>query len=97
MTVYTPASPFLTTLADNDGRFWNFAYWGSQYVYIREVNEDTPIQPAMGDRASRDDWPYLIDLNSYGMRPEQVTREWLAERAAQWITDRNDDLRKGNL
>lgn len=95
--IYTPDSPFLATLPDRDGHLWNFAYWGSRYLYIREVTEDTPISPAMGDRASRDDWPYLIALNDYGVQPQDVPRAWLADRAAEWILDRNKDLEAGNL
>ena len=97
--IFTPESPFLTTLADKDGATWQFAYWGSRYVYIREVINDYASEgmPLMGDRASRDDWPHLVDVLSYGLRPDDITRAWLIHRAATWITDRNDDLRKGNL
>jgi hypothetical protein len=94
---FTPETPYASAAFTDDGAFWRFAYWGTGYIYIRETTDETGDALAHIGRASRDLWPYLIDLNDYGMRPEQVTRQWLAERVADWIISRNEDLRKGNL
>lgn len=94
--IYTPESPFLTGAIDNEGRAWRFAYWGSDYIYIREAIEEDAAVPT-GARVNRNDWSHQINLADYDVKPDQVTREWLVERSAQWVIDRNDDLRKGNL
>jgi hypothetical protein len=95
---YTSDHPYTRNLTDANGWMWQFAYWGSGKVYIRDIpNELSDPLPPIGEDATRDDWPFLIDLNYYGMRPEDVTAEWLRARAAEWITDRNDDLASGNI
>jgi hypothetical protein len=97
MSTYTPASPATAALPDSRGAIWQFAYWGSGYIYIREMFVDENRVIPVGDRVSRDDWPFLIDLNVEGMRPEDVTREWLAERAGVWIDARNTDIASGDV
>ena len=95
---FTPDAPFAVKLTDSNGWLWQFAYWGNGFVYIREIpNELSDPMPLIGDDASRDDWPFLIDLNYYGTRPADVTAEWLDNHAAGWISGRNDDIKKGNL
>jgi hypothetical protein len=95
MTAFSTAAPFLDTRTDDHGRTWQFAYWGSGFVYIREQFETPDIDDMIipiGDNASRDDWPYLIGVGDYiGMTPERVTRTWLVKRVTSWITDRNNE------
>ena len=95
-STFTPESPALATLPDMRGALWQFAYWGSGFVYIREALDADEIIP-IGDKASRDDWPFLIDLNSHGMKPGDVTGEWLSERAVEWVSDRDEDIRSGSI
>lgn len=88
---FTPDRPYNTTLTDSAGARWHFAFWGSDNVYIREMHEgDPPV--SFGGNASRDDWPFVIDLFDYGLRPPGVTAEWLDARAHGWITNRNTDI-----
>lgn len=96
-TTFTPSRPALAALPDSRGAIWQFAYWGSGFVYIREMFTDEDRVIPVGDRASRDDWPFLIDLSAYDMTAADVTHEWLTERAAQWIEDRNADISTGNI
>jgi hypothetical protein len=98
MTTFTPASPYIRSLTDVNGWVWQFAYWGSGYAYIRDIpNELNDPLPPIGDNATRDDWPYLIDLNVERVKPDDVTRAWLNNQAARWITNRNDDIASGNI
>lgn len=89
---FTEDRPYNTMIPDVNGRAWHFAYWGTGFVFIREYDGAMPRLTA-----SRDVWPYLIDLNYYSMRPADVTATWLAERANEWITDRNADIKNGNI
>lgn len=96
---FTPATPYLATRTDSTGRAWQFAYWGAEYVYIREVLDDpgTPqTLPVMGEGVRRDDWPFLISLSVWHRLPQHVSHEWLDRRCAVWIDDRNDDIASGN-
>lgn len=36
-------------------------------------------------------WPYLIGLNDYGLTPENLTAEWIDDRAASWVADRSNE------
>lgn len=92
---FNPDQPFTAAQADKRGAVWQFAYWGSGNIYIRETFEYETHLIAIGNRASRDDWPYLIDLNYHGMRPDDVTTSWLEQRADEWITDRNTGIDVG--
>lgn len=97
-SAFTTEPPYLTTLADRHGRTWQFAYWGSGFIYIREildVDGDPVILPAMGNRASRSDWPYSIGIGDYiNMTPERVTHRWLTERVASWVSNRSSESRE---
>jgi len=93
---FTTANPFTVALTDAQGAVWQFAYWGTGFVYIRELSddEDRPALHLVGN-TSRDNWPYLIDLNDYSLKPGDVTREWVYERATEWIAERDADLASG--
>lgn len=93
---FTEERPYNTTLTDSNGARWHFAYWGSGHVYIREMDDDGGPRSS-GANASRNDWPYLISLITYSLRPGDITAAWLEERAAEWISDRNDDIANGNI
>lgn len=96
MSRFSITSPYLTRLVDIDGRYWQFAYWGTGYVYIREVVEDVnDVAVPLG--GSRDQWPYLVDLNDWKRTPDTVSRTWLDSKSAEWITDRNADLAADNI
>jgi hypothetical protein len=94
---FTPEQPFTTQQVDKRGAVWQFAYWGSGNVYIREMFDDENRAISTGNRATRDGWPYLIDLNYYGMKPDDVTTEWLTLRAREWIIERDTDILTGNV
>jgi hypothetical protein len=80
---------------DSTGRTWQFAYWGTGFVYIRELWDDgTQTLPIGGTRS---DWPFVIGLNDWMQRPETVTGAWLDEHSARWIKDRNEDIAAGNI
>lgn len=94
MSTYTLPRPYSATYADSDGRTWQFAYWGSGFIYIRELIEDDNTLPV---GASRDVWPFVIDLNETGAPcPEDVTLAWLDRRTGEWIAARNEDIANGN-
>lgn len=90
---FTPARPYLNTLTDGHGRTWQIAYWGTGFVYIRQLMDDDHSPIRIGDHASRDDWPYVIDLNGYSMTIDNVTTVWLTERASSWVDDRSNEDR----
>lgn len=98
MSTFTPESPYLKALADSHGRTWQFAYWGSGYVYIREMIDSPDIDDLIipvGENATRDDWPYLIDLNYYSdVTRETITRVWLTKHAVEWAADRSNENRE---
>lgn len=96
-STFTPARPATAALPDRRGDVWQFAYWGSGFVYIRQAFTDEDRVIPIGDNATRDDWPFQIDLNYENMRPENVTREWLTDQAARWIENRDADILLGNL
>lgn len=95
-SIYSHARPYLTTHTDENGSTWQFAYWGSKFVYIREVFDDGTEQriPIGG---TRDDWPFVIDLAHYLQRATDATPEWLDAKSAEWISDRNEDIRNGSI
>lgn len=80
---FTPDRPYNTTLTDSRGQRWHFYYNGGTSIRIKPH----------GAR----DWTNQIGLLLYGPRPEDMTFEWLDKRAAQWITDYNEDIGKGNV
>lgn len=92
MSSYTLARPYCATYADNGGRTWQFAYWGSGFIYIRELFENDNTLPV---GASRSVWPFVIDMNDPGT-PQDVTLAWLDRRTGDWIVGRNEDIANGN-
>jgi hypothetical protein len=97
MSDYTPSCPFSTQITDSRGVVWQFCYWGSGFVYIRETFDGDDRVIPIGKQASRDDWPFLIDLNDWAQTPETVNRAWLLKHTARWVTDRNADIKAGNI
>jgi hypothetical protein len=93
---YTPARPYTNTLTDSRGDAWQFAYWGSGFVFVRPVGDDIHVVAGIGN-SSRDIWPFLISLTDYMMRPEGATGAWLTKRAHAWIDARNEDIDAGNI
>lgn len=94
VSTYTPARPYLKTLTDAHGRTWQFAYWGSGFVYIRELIDSPDLDDLIipiGPKASRGAWPYLIGLDDYRSDGDRGTAAWLDRRAASWIADRNNE------
>lgn len=81
---FTPERPFTTTLTDSRGDDWYFEYRGRANIRIKPDGTDPG------------EWTNQIDLGNYDPRPE-ITTEWLDNRAAEWISDRNDDIKKGNV
>lgn len=74
---------WIESLRDSEEQPWTFQYNGGTHIRIRP--------------SGAPDWTNIIDLNYHGLKPDQVTRTWLDQRAAEWITDRNNDLASGNL
>lgn len=71
-----------TTLTDAQGERWHFNYAGGSAVRIGPQGVG---------------WTNQVQLDDYGLKPADVTEEWLTERAAEWITNRDKDVAAGNI
>lgn len=85
----TEERPFNTTLTDVRGSRWHFCYWGTEYVYVREMSNDREDSAPVGAREGLGRWHFRISLADYAIRPADVTQGWVTVRAEQWIADRN--------
>lgn len=91
---WTRENPRQAFRTDNAGTTWHFVYWGSLAVCIRERIDGEPV-PALS--MNRDDWPYVITLDSWGILPGDVTPGWFGRRVRDWIEGRNEDIARGNV
>ncbi len=76
-----PVVQWIAGLYDSRGDRWVFRY-EKPWTVVK-------IGPAGSEHTN------VIMLDSYGLRPGDVTDKWLAERAHEWITDRDADIASG--
>lgn len=72
------AYAWTTDRDDSQGQNWTFTYTGGTTIRIRPTEAR--------------DWTNTIDLNTDGIKPDQITLHWLDQRASAWINQRDTDI-----
>lgn len=79
-------------ITDNHGRLWQF--WAAANRPDINITEGSDENPDYRMPRERD---FAITLSGRGIAPEAVTAPVLRRLALEWIKDRNDEIKNGDI